>query len=273
MLYVFCELLYVCIDELVGIVIVEYGKVFADVVGEIFCGLENVEFAIGVLYLLKGGFFVQAVIGVDVYSICQSLGVVVGIMLFNFLVMVLLWMAANAIVTGNAFVFKLSEKDFFVLLYLVQLWKEVGLSNGVFIVVQGDKEVVDILLIYLDIVVVSFVGFILIVCYIYEIGMKNGKRVQVFGGAKNHVLVLFDVDIDVVVDVFVFVVYGVVGEWCMVLSIAVVVGSIVDLLVDVFVICLSKFMIGDGVELGIDMGLLIIVEYCDWVGGYIVVGE
>ena len=272
-LYEFRELLKVNTAGLAAIVTAEHGKVLADAEGEIARGMENVEFATGVPQLLKGGFSEQASTGVDVYSIRQPLGVVAGITPFNFPVMVPLWMAANAIACGNAFVLKPSEKDPSASLFLARLWQEAGLPDGVFTVVQGDKEAVDALLIHPDIAAVSFVGSTPIARYIYETGTRNGKRVQALGGAKNHALVLPDADIDVAADAVVSAAYGAAGERCMALSIAVAVGSVADPLVDAIATRLPKLTVGDGAESGTDMGPLITAEHRDKVAGYIAAGE
>src|SRR5919198_917107 len=193
-LFAFRELLHNGADELAKIITAEHGKVIADAHGEVARALENVEFACGVPELLKGGFSEQAASGVDVYSIRQPLGVVAGITPFNFPAMVPLWMAANAIACGNAFVLKPSEKDPSASLWLARAWQRAGLPDGVFTVVQGDKEAVDALLTHPDIAAVSFVGSTTIARYIYETGTSHGKRVQALGGAKNHMLVLPDAD-------------------------------------------------------------------------------
>ncbi|MDT4940749.1 MAG: malonate-semialdehyde dehydrogenase (acetylating) / methylmalonate-semialdehyde dehydrogenase, partial [Pseudonocardiales bacterium] len=177
-LFAFRELLHNGMDELAKIVTAEHGKVHADALGEVARALENVEFAAGVPQLLKGGFSEQAATGVDVYSIRQPLGVVAGITPFNFPIMVTLWMAANAIACGNAFILKPSEKDPSAALWLAQMWKRAGLPDGVFTVVQGDKTAVDALLTSPDIAAVSFVGSTPIARYIYETGTAHGKRVQ-----------------------------------------------------------------------------------------------
>src|SRR3954463_7556574 len=194
-LFAFRELLHDGADELAKIVTAEHGKVLADAAGEVARGLENVEFATGVPQLLKGGYSEQAATGVDVYSIRQPLGVVAGITPFNFPAMVPLWMCANAIACGNAFVLKPSEKDPSAALFLAQMWKDAGLPDGVFTVIQGDKVAVDALLEHPDVAAVSFVGSTPIARYIYETGTANGKRVQALGGAKNHALVLPDADV------------------------------------------------------------------------------
>jgi malonate-semialdehyde dehydrogenase (acetylating)/methylmalonate-semialdehyde dehydrogenase len=271
-LFAFRELLHNRSDDLAAIVTAEHGKVLADAAGEIARGLENVEFATGVPQLLKGGFSEQVSGGVDVYSIRQPLGVVAGITPFNFPVMVPLWMCANAIACGNAFVLKPSEKDPSASLFLAELWKEAGLPEGVFTVVHGDKEAVDALLDHDDIAAVSFVGSTPIAKYIYERGTANGKRVQALGGAKNHALVLPDADIDMAADAIVSAAYGAAGERCMALSVAVAVGDVGDDLVSAITSRLPSLKVGAGSEPGTDMGPLITREHRDRVAGYIGAG-
>jgi malonate-semialdehyde dehydrogenase (acetylating)/methylmalonate-semialdehyde dehydrogenase len=271
-LFAFRELLHARTDELAAIVTAEHGKVLSDAVGEISRGLENVEYATGVPNLLKGGFSEQAATGVDVYSIRQPLGVVAGITPFNFPVMVPLWMCANAIATGNAFVLKPSEKDPSASLFLATLWQEAGLPDGVFSVVQGDKLAVDTLLTHPDVAAISFVGSTPIARYIYETGTAHGKRVQALGGAKNHMLVLPDADVEMAADAAVSAAYGAAGERCMAISVAVAVGEIGDLLVDAIATRLPKLSIGDGAAPGTDMGPLITAEHRDKVAGYIAAG-
>ncbi len=272
-LFAFRQLLHDRTDELAAIITAEHGKVLADAAGEIARGLENVEFASGVPQLLKGGFSEQAATGVDVYSIRQPLGVVAGITPFNFPAMVPLWMCANAIACGNAFVLKPSEKDPSAALFLAELWKEAGLPNGVFTVVHGDKEAVDALLDHDDIAAVSFVGSTPIAKYIYERGTANGKRVQALGGAKNHALVLPDADIDLAADSIVSAAYGAAGERCMALSVAVAVGDVGDRLVTAVSSRLPSLKVGPGSEQGTDMGPLITREHRDKVAGYVEAGE
>src|SRR6478736_4319 len=207
-LFAFRALLHDNLDELANIITAEHGKVHADAAGEIARGLENVEFACGVPQLMKGGFSEQASTDVDVYSIRQPLGVVAGITPFNFPAMVPLWMCANAIACGNAFVLKPSEKDPSASLFLAELWKEAGLPDGVFTVVHGDKEAVDALLDHDDVAAVSFVGSTRIARSIYERGTAQGKRVQALGGAKNHMVVLPDADLDMAADAAVSAGYG-----------------------------------------------------------------
>ena len=271
-LFAFRELLHARSDELAAIITAEHGKVLSDAAGEIARGLENVEFATGVPHLMKGGFSEQAATGVDVYSIRQPLGVVAGITPFNFPAMVPLWMCANAIATGNAFVLKPSEKDPSASLWLAELWKEAGLPDGVFTVLQGDKEAVDGLLDHPDVAAVSFVGSTPIARYIYETGTANGKRVQALGGAKNHMVVLPDADIDMAADAAVSAAYGAAGERCMAISVTVAVGDIADDLVRAIAARIPKLTIGDGAQPGTDMGPLITAEHRDKVASYIDAG-
>jgi malonate-semialdehyde dehydrogenase (acetylating)/methylmalonate-semialdehyde dehydrogenase len=271
-LFAFRHLLHERMDELATLITAEHGKVHADAVGEIARGLENVEFAAGVPQLLKGGFSEQAASGVDVYSIRQPLGVVAGITPFNFPAMVPLWMCANAIACGNAFILKPSEKDPSASLFLARLWQESGLPDGGFNVVQGDKEAVDRLLTHPDVSAVSFVGSTPIAQYVYTAGTALGKRVQALGGAKNHALVLPDADIDVAADAVVSAAYGAAGERCMALSVVVAVGDVGDRLVDAIATRLPRLTIGDGADPGTDMGPLISLEHRDRVAGYIAAG-
>lgn len=272
-LFAFRELLHQRSDELAAIITAEHGKVLSDAAGEIARGVENVEFATGVPQLLKGGFSEQAATGVDVYNIRQPLGVVAGITPFNFPAMVPLWMCANAIACGNAFILKPSEKDPSAALFLARLWKEAGLPDGVFTVLHGDKEAVDAILEHPGIAAVSFVGSTPIARYIYETGTAHGKRVQALGGAKNHALVLPDADVDMAADAVVSAAYGAAGERCMALSVAVAVGDVADPLVDAIAVRLPKLTIGNGAEQGTDMGPLITREHRDKVAGYIGAGQ
>ncbi len=271
-LFAFRELLANGADDLAKIITAEHGKVLSDAHGEIARGLENVEFAAGVPQLAKGGFSEQAGTGVDVYSIRQPLGVVAGITPFNFPAMVPLWMAANAIACGNAFVLKPSEKDPSASLWLAEAWQKAGLPDGVFTVVQGDKEAVDALLTHPDIAAVSFVGSTAIARYIYETGTSHGKRVQALGGAKNHMLVLPDADIDLAADAAVSAAYGAAGERCMAISVAVAVGDAGDRLVDAIAARLPKLRFGDGADADSDIGPLITAAHRDKVAGYIAAG-
>jgi malonate-semialdehyde dehydrogenase (acetylating)/methylmalonate-semialdehyde dehydrogenase len=268
-LFRFRELLAASLDELAEIVTAEHGKVLSDAKGEISRGLENVEYACGVPDHMKGGYSEQAGTGVDVYSIRQPLGVVAGITPFNFPAMVPLWMCANAIATGNAFILKPSEKDPSASLFLARLWKRAGLPDGVFTVLQGDKEAVDAILDHPGIAAVSFVGSTPIARYIYETGTRNGKRVQALGGAKNHMLVLPDADVDMAADAAVSAAYGAAGERCMAISVVVAVGDVADPLVDAIAARLPKLRIGDGTDPDSEMGPLITREHRDKVASYV----
>src|SRR3954462_5346928 len=268
-LFAFRQLLHDNADELAKILTSEHGKVLSDAHGEIARGLENVEFACGVPQLLKGGFSEQAATGVDVYSIRQPLGVVAGITPFNFPAMVPLWMAANAIACGNAFILKPSEKDPSAALWLAEAWKQAGLPDGVFSVVHGDKEAVDALLPHPDVEAVSFVGSTPIARYIYETGTTHGKRVQALGGAKNHMLVLPDADVEMAADAAVSAAYGAAGERCMAISVAVAVGDGGDPLVDAIAARLPKLRVGNGADPDSEMGPLITREHRDKVADYI----
>jgi malonate-semialdehyde dehydrogenase (acetylating) / methylmalonate-semialdehyde dehydrogenase len=271
-LFAFRQLLHDHGDELAAVVTSEHGKVLSDAAGEVARGLENVEFASGVPHLLKGGFSEQVSTGVDVYSIRQPLGVVAGITPFNFPVMVPLWMCANAIACGNAFILKPSEKDPSASLLLARLWQQAGLPDGVFTVLQGDKEAVDGLLAHPDVAAVSFVGSTPIARSIYATGTAAGKRVQALGGAKNHMLVLPDADVELAADAAVSAAYGAAGERCMALSVAVAVGDVGDALVDAIAARLPKLRIGSGADPDTDMGPLITAEHRDRVAGYIAAG-
>jgi malonate-semialdehyde dehydrogenase (acetylating)/methylmalonate-semialdehyde dehydrogenase len=271
-LFKFRELLASRTGEIAAIVTREHGKVLADAAGEVARGLENVEFATGIPHLMKGNFSEQAATGVDVYSIRQPLGVVAGITPFNFPAMVPLWMCATAIAAGNAFVLKPSEKDPSASLWLAKLWKEAGLPDGVFTVVNGDKEAVDAILTHPDIAAVSFVGSTPIAKYIYETGTSHGKRVQALGGAKNHMIVLPDAELDAAADAAISAGYGAAGERCMAISVVVAVGEIADPLVAAIAARLPKIKIGDGTDPASEMGPLISAQHRDKVAGYIEAG-
>ncbi|SDI81167.1 malonate-semialdehyde dehydrogenase (acetylating) / methylmalonate-semialdehyde dehydrogenase [Frankineae bacterium MT45] len=272
-LFAFRSLLHERADLLAAIITAEHGKVLSDAGGEIARGLENVDFACGVPQLLKGGFSEQAATGIDVYSIRQPLGVVAGITPFNFPAMVPLWMCANAIACGNAFVLKPSEKDPSSALFIAALWKEAGLPDGVFTVLNGDKEAVDAILTNPQVKAVSFVGSTPIASYIYANGTANGKRVQALGGAKNHMLVLPDADVNMAADAAVSAAYGSAGERCMAISVAVAVGGVGDALVDAISERLPKLRIGAGTNPDSEMGPLITREHRDKVAGYVEAGQ
>src|SRR4249920_1825919 len=255
--------------EIASLLTSEHGKVLGDALGEVARGLENIEFACGIPHLLKGGYSEQASGGVDVYSIRQPLGVVAGITPFNFPAMVPMWMFANALACGNAFVLKPSEKDPSVALFLAELLKAAGLPDGVFNVVQGDKVAVDAILAHPDIAAVSFVGSTPIAKYIYETGTRNGKRVQALGGAKNHMLVLPDADLDMAADAAVSAAYGSAGERCMAISVVLASDSIADALVDKIKERIPAIKVGPASESESEMGPLITGEHRDKVAGYI----
>jgi malonate-semialdehyde dehydrogenase (acetylating) / methylmalonate-semialdehyde dehydrogenase len=255
--------------EIASLITLEHGKVLSDALGEVARGLENIEFACGIPYLLKGGYSEQASGGVDVYSIRQPLGVVAGITPFNFPAMVPMWMFANALACGNTFILKPSEKDPSVSLFLAELLRGAGVPDGVFNVVHGDKVAVDSLLAHPDIAAVSFVGSTPIARYIYETGTKNGKRVQALGGAKNHMLVLPDADIEMAADAAVSAGYGSAGERCMAISVVLAVGDVAQPLVDAIKARLPKVKVGPGTDPDAEMGPLITLEHRDKVAGYL----
>jgi malonate-semialdehyde dehydrogenase (acetylating)/methylmalonate-semialdehyde dehydrogenase len=256
-------------EEMAKILTDEHGKVFSDALGEVQRGLEVVEFACGIPTLLKGDFSEQASTGIDVYSIRQPLGVVAGITPFNFPAMVPMWMWAPAIACGNTFVLKPSEKDPSASLFVGEVLKEAGVPDGVFNVVQGDKVAVDAILAHPDIAAVSFVGSTPIARYIYEQGTAAGKRVQALGGAKNHMVVLPDADIEMAADAAVSAAYGSAGERCMAISAVVAVGDSADPLIDAIKKRLPKVKVGPGNDPESQMGPLITREHRDKVASYI----
>jgi len=268
-LFTFRQLVHANRDQISELVSLEHGKVPSDAAGELARGLENIEFACGIPQLLKGGYSEQVSGGVDVYSIRQPLGVVAGITPFNFPAMVPMWMFANAIACGNAFILKPSEKDPSVSLFIADLLKQAGLPDGVFNVVQGDKVAVDRILEHPDIAAVSFVGSTPIARYIYTTGTANGKRVQALGGAKNHMIVLPDADIDMAADAAVSAAYGSAGERCMAISVVVAVGSAADPLVDAVAKRLPMIEVGPGTQPSAVMGPLITAEHRDKVASYL----
>jgi len=255
--------------ELAAHLTAEHGKVPSDALGEIARGLENLEFACSLPTLLKGGFTEQASTGVDVYQIRQPLGVVAGITPFNFPAMVPMWMFATAIATGNTFILKPSEKDPSASNYLAELLKEAGAPAGVFNVVHGDKVAVDAILEHPDIAAVSFVGSTPIARYIYETGTKAGKRVQALGGAKNHMLVLPDADIDMAADAAISAGYGSAGERCMAVATIVAVGSVGDPLVAAIKARLPQVKVGPGNDPTAQMGPLVTRQHRDKVASYL----
>ena len=267
-LFSFRELLNARKSELAAILTSEHGKVTSDALGEIARGLEVVEFATGIPHLAKGEYSENVSTGVDVYSIHQPLGVVGIISPFNFPAMVPLWFFPIALATGNAVVLKPSEKDPSAAIWMAGLLKEAGLPDGVFNVVHGDKESVDALLTHPDIASISFVGSTPIAKYIYETAAQNGKRVQALGGAKNHMLVLPDADLDLVADSAVNAGFGSAGERCMAISVVVAVEPVADDLIAKIKERMSGLTVGDGTR-GCDMGPLITQEHRDKVASYI----
>ncbi|OJX72339.1 CoA-acylating methylmalonate-semialdehyde dehydrogenase [Leifsonia sp. 71-9] len=256
-------------DDLAAIVTSEHGKVLSDAAGEIGRGLENVEFASGLINQLKGEYSEQVSTGIDVHSVKQPVGVVGCITPFNFPVMVPLWMVASAIACGNTVVLKPSEKDPSASVFLAKLFLEAGLPAGVLNVVHGDKEAVDALLDSPDVAAISFVGSTPIARSIYQRASANGKRVQALGGAKNHMVVLEDADIEAAADAAVSAAYGSAGERCMAVSVLVAVGDVGDRLVPAIERRLGALAIGPGTDPASEMGPLITREHRDKVASYV----
>jgi malonate-semialdehyde dehydrogenase (acetylating) / methylmalonate-semialdehyde dehydrogenase len=271
-LFAFRELVKNHTTELAELITAEHGKVASDAAGEVARGLEVIEFACGIPHLLKGGFSENVSTGIDSYSLRQPLGVVAGITPFNFPAMVPMWMFPVAIACGNAFVLKPSEKDPSASLLLAQLWAEAGLPDGVFSVVHGDKVAVDALLTHPDIAAVSFVGSTPIARYVYETGTSNGKRVQALGGAKNHMVVLPDADLDLAADAAVNAGFGSAGERCMAISALVAVDPIGDDLVAKIKERVTKLTVGPGADRQSEMGPLVTQVHRDKVAGYLDTG-
>ncbi|MBT2500838.1 CoA-acylating methylmalonate-semialdehyde dehydrogenase [Agromyces sp. ISL-38] len=255
--------------ELAAILTSEHGKVLSDAAGEISRGIENVEFAAGLVHLLKGEHSEQVARGVDVHSVKQPVGVVGAITPFNFPVMVPLWMVTSAIACGNTVVLKPSEKDPSASLFLAKLFQEAGLPDGVLNVVHGDKVAVDTILDSPDVRAVSFVGSTPIAKSIYERAAGNGKRVQALGGAKNHMVVMPDADLEGAADAAVSAAYGSAGERCMAVSVLVAVGDVADDLVEAVRSRMGALRIGDGTDAASEMGPLITREHRDKVASYV----
>ena len=259
-------------EELAALITAEHGKVLSDALGEVTRGLEVVEFACGIPHLLKGGYSEGVSTGVDVYSIRQPLGVVGIISPFNFPAMVPMWFFPVAIAAGNTVVLKPSEKDPSSANFIAELWTEAGLPAGVFNVVHGDKVAVDRLLTHPDVKSVSFVGSTPIAKYVYETGTAHGKRVQALGGAKNHMVVLPDADLDLAADAAVNAGFGSAGERCMAISALVAVGDVADPLVAKITERMATLRTGDG-RRGCDMGPLVTAVHRDKVASYVDAGE
>ncbi|WP_431951844.1 CoA-acylating methylmalonate-semialdehyde dehydrogenase [Actinacidiphila sp. bgisy167] len=271
-LFAFRELLNARRDELAALIVSEHGKVHADALGEIARGLEVVEYACGIPQLLKGGFTEQASTGIDVYSIRQPLGPVAIISPFNFPAMVPMWFFPIAIAAGNTVIVKPSEKDPSAAEFLAKLWKRAGLPDGVFNVVHGDKVAVDRLLEHPDVKSVSFVGSTPIARYVYETGTRYGKRVQALGGAKNHMLVLPDADLDLAADAAVGAGFGAAGERCMAVSVLVAVDPIGDTLVEKIKERMAALTVGPGCNAASEMGPLVTGAHRDKVTSYLDAG-
>jgi malonate-semialdehyde dehydrogenase (acetylating) / methylmalonate-semialdehyde dehydrogenase len=263
------ELLDANRDELAAVVTREHGKVLEDARGEVARGIENVEFACGIPSHLRGSSNSEISTGVDIRTVLEPLGVVAGITPFNFPVMVPLWMMANAIACGNCFVLKPSEKDPSASLLLADFVRQAGFPDGVFNVVQGDREAVDALLTHRDVAAISFVGSTPVARHVYETGTSEGKRVQALGGAKNHMVVLPDADLDAAADAAVSAAYGSAGERCMAISVAVAVGSIADQFVEAVASRIPDVVIGAGADRASMMGPLITPEHRDRVRSYV----
>ncbi|UJW32220.1 CoA-acylating methylmalonate-semialdehyde dehydrogenase [Saccharothrix sp. AJ9571] len=272
MMFAFRELLSARKDDLAKIVTSEHGKVESDAAGEIARAIENVEYACGAAQLLKGGFSEQASTGVDVYSIAQPLGVVGVISPFNFPAMVPLWFVPNAIACGNTVVLKPSEKDPSAANFIAELFAEAGLPAGVLNVLHGDKVAVDGLLENPDVKAISFVGSTPIARYVYETGTRHGKRVQALGGAKNHMVVLPDADLDLAADAAVSAGFGSAGERCMAVSVVVAVDPIGDELVAKIAERIRKLRVGDGRRPDSEMGPLVTAAHHARVQSYVEAG-
>lgn len=272
-MFKFLELLNKHRDALAGLITAEHGKVFTDAQGEVARGIDIVEFACGIPQLLKGDYTDQVSTGIDNWTMRQPLGVVAGITPFNFPVMVPMWMFPVAIAAGNTFILKPSPIDPSPSLRIAELLKEAGLPDGVFNVVQGDKEAVDGLLEHPDVKAISFVGSTPIANYIYETGARLGKRVQALGGAKNHMVVMPDADLEQAVDALIGAGYGSAGERCMAISVAVLVGDVADKLVPMLAERARTLKVLDGTNLEAEMGPIVTRAAHERITGYIALGE
>jgi len=259
-------------DTLAGMITAEHGKVFSDAQGEVTRGIDIVEFACGIPQLLKGDYTEQVSTGIDNWTVRQPLGVVAGITPFNFPCMVPMWMYPVAIACGNAFVLKPSERDPSPSIFMAELLDQAGLPRGIFNVVQGDKVAVDALLAHKDVKAVSFVGSTPIARYIYETGARHGKRVQALGGAKNHMVVMPDANLEQAVDALVGAAYGSAGERCMAVSIAVLVGDIADRIVPLLAERATRLVVKNGMAGDAEMGPLVTADAKSRVESYIASG-
>jgi malonate-semialdehyde dehydrogenase (acetylating) / methylmalonate-semialdehyde dehydrogenase len=259
-------------DTLAAMITAEHGKVFTDAQGEVTRGIDIVEFACGAPQLLKGDFTDQVSTGIDNWTLRQPLGVVAGITPFNFPCMVPLWMFPIALACGNAFVLKPSERDPSPSLFMAELLKQAGLPDGVFSVVQGDKVAVDALLAHPGVAALSFVGSTPVAQYLYETGARHGKRVQALGGAKNHLVVMPDADLEQTVDALIGSAYGSAGERCMAISVAVLVGDVADRIVPLLAERARRLVVKNGMELDAEMGPIVTRQALERIEGYIGVG-
>jgi malonate-semialdehyde dehydrogenase (acetylating) / methylmalonate-semialdehyde dehydrogenase len=271
-MFKYLELLNANRDKLAHMITAEHGKVFTDAQGEVTRGIEIVEFATGIPQLLKGDYTEQVGTGIDNWTMRQPLGVVAGITPFNFPVMVPMWMFPVAIAAGNTFILKPSPLDPSPSLFMAELLKEAGLPAGVLNVVQGDKEAVDALIVHPDVKAVSFVGSTPIANYIYETGAHHGKRVQALGGAKNHMVVMPDADIDQAVDALIGAAYGSAGERCMAISVAVLVGDVADKIMPKLIERTKALKVLNGTNLAAEMGPIVTQAAHDRITGYIDIG-
>ena len=271
-LFAFRELVNTHKEEIAALITAQHGKVLSDAAGEVTRGLEVIEFACGIPHLLKGGFSEEVSTGVDVYSIRQPLGPVAIISPFNFPAMVPMWFFPIAIACGNSVILKPSEKDPSASMYMANLWKEAGLPDGVFNVLHGDKEAVDALLAHPGIKSISFVGSTPIAKYVYETGTRAGKRVQALGGAKNHMVVLPDADLNLAADAAINAGFGSAGERCMAISALVVIETVADELVAKIKERMANIKTGNG-AMGADMGPLVTLVHREKVASYIAAGE
>ena len=269
-LFTFRALLVKHTDELAAIITAEHGKTIADAKGEIARGLENVEYACGLAEHMKGGFSSQVADGVDVHSVREAVGVVAAITPFNFPIMVPLWMTANALATGNVVILKPSERDPSVSVRVAELLKEAGLPDGVFNVLHGNADLVNGILSHPGIDAISFVGSTPVAKHVYETGTKNGKRVQALGGAKNHMVVLPDADLDIAADAAINAGFGSAGERCMAISVVVAVGDVAEPLIAKITERMDKLTVGPGDDPKSDFGPVITKEHRDRIVSYVV---
>ncbi len=269
LMFAFRNLVVENAEEIANRLTAEHGKVHGDARGEVARAIDNIEFACGLAEQLKGNHNEAASTGIDVYTVRRPLGVVAGITPFNFPAMVPMWMAPNAIACGNTFVLKPSERDPSAPMFIAELFQQAGFPPGVLNLVNGDKVAVDRLLEHPDVKAASFVGSTPIARYVYTTGTAHGKRVQALGGAKNHMVVLPDADVELAADSAVSAAYGSAGERCMAISVVAVVGEVADALVEAIKLRMEKLVIGEGTDPASDMGPLITREHRDRVAGYV----